>query len=80
VCAACQPAVDEALKRADQKAQAEALGNALRRGKESQQRRSVAPSQAEKIVAQARKTMFWTGAVAFYATHGLRELSILNRN
>ncbi|EJT50267.1 hypothetical protein A1Q1_00461 [Trichosporon asahii var. asahii CBS 2479] len=65
------PAVDEALKRADQKAQAEALGNALRRGKESQQRRSVAPSQAEKIVAQARKTMFWTGAVAFYATHGL---------
>lgn len=73
MCASCQPAVDEALKRADQKAQAEALGNALRRGKETQQRRAMAPSEAEKLVAQARKVMFWTGTVAFYASQALRK-------
>lgn len=32
MCAACQPSVDDALKRSDQRAQAEAWGRALRRG------------------------------------------------
>lgn len=63
--------MDEALKRADQRAQAEALGNALRRGRESSQRGARTPSPAETFIAQMRKVLFWTGAAVYYASQVL---------
>lgn len=53
VCALCQPGVDAGLKRADQRAQAEAFGSALKRGVvESDTRRAV--GRVEVVVWRAR--------------------------
>ncbi|KAI9633529.1 Ima1 N-terminal domain-containing protein [Dioszegia hungarica] len=68
VCPICQPAVDDALRKADQKAQVEAWGSALRRGRDTGSRaggKGSAPGKFEVLVWRIRGVGFWAQATAY---------------
>lgn len=65
VCQICQPSVDEALRKADQKAHVEVFGLALRRGQETASGTGTGQKLGwwEVIVWRMRGIGFWTSAL-----------------
>jgi hypothetical protein len=70
VCPICQPAVDDALRKADQKAQVEAWGSALRRGRDTGSRaggEGSDPAMFEVMLWRLRGMGFWASVAASWS-------------
>lgn len=82
MCAACQPTVDEVLKRSDQRAQAEAWGRALRRGRtqesDTRTRGAASLSGFEVGMWRARGAMWVLDAALSWGIGLCGELQIVD--